>query len=383
MNKDNITQSENAGPVRKRIKKLDALRGFALLGVCMANYKELTLYAFYDVGHTVNVEADRSDTIANFLLYFLVDGKFYTIFSVLFGIGFSIIIGNAMQRGANGMRIFYRRMLLLLGFGFAHLMLLWSGDILMLYAVYGLLLIPISYLPSKWVWCIIALLAIQPVELFCLLTGYEIDHTRFYEISGIINAAHEHGTFWENTLTNLRYGFEVNLRFNIFSGRLTQLLCLFILGMQLGRQRMFYNEGRNLKIWHRILFISAAIVVILSFLDLGILEGWFKPIYNLIILLMIVSAIVSAWYAFNGVRRVLHHLCVFGRMSLTNYLLQSVIGCFIFCGYGLACYHHLGITYAVMVGCGMVVCQYLFARYWFSSHPRGPLEGIWRKLTWM
>ena len=98
---------------------------------------------------------------------------------------------------------------------------------------------------------------------------------------------------------------------------------------------------------------------------------------------MIVSAIVSAWYAFEGVRRVLHHLCIFGRMSLTNYLLQSIIGCFIFCGYGLACYHRLGITYAVLVGLSMVIVQYLFARYWFASHPRGPLEGLWRKLTWI
>ena len=106
-------------------------------------------------------------------------------------------------------------------------------------------------------------------------------------------------------------------------------------------------------------------------------------VYNLIILLMIVSAVASAWYAFESVRRVLHHLCIFGRMSLTNYLLQSIIGCAIFCGYGLACYHRLGITYAVMVGCGMVVCQYLFARYWFANHPRGPLEGLWRKLTWI
>ena len=70
-------------------------------------------------------------------------------------------------------------------------------------------------------------------------------------------------------------------------------------------------------------------------------------------------------------------------MSLTNYLLQSIIGCFIFCGYGLACYHHLGITYAVLVGLSMVIVQYLFARYWFASHPRGPLEGLWRKLTWI
>ena len=98
---------------------------------------------------------------------------------------------------------------------------------------------------------------------------------------------------------------------------------------------------------------------------------------------MIVSAVMSAWYAFEGVRKVLHHLCIFGRMSLTNYLLQSIIGCSIFCGYGLACYYKLGITYAVLVGIAMVIVQYSFARYWFSSHPRGPLEGLWRKLTWI
>ena len=184
-------------------------------------------------------------------------------------------------------------------------------------------------------------------------------------------------------LTNLRYGFEVNFRFNVFSGRLTQLLCLFILGMQLGRQRLFYNEGRNLQYWHSILATSAPGIILLSFADLGELEGWLRPICNLIILLMIVSAVVSAWYAFEGVRRVLHHLCIFGRMSLTNYLLQSIIGCAIFCGYGLACYYKLGITYAVMVGATMVIVQYLFARFWFSSHQRGPLEGLWRKLTWI
>ena len=156
--------------------------------------------------------------------------------------------------------------------------------------------------------------------------------------------------------------------------------------MQLGRQRLFYHEGshlNHLQIWHSLLVTSALGVISLINPDFGELDFWLKPIYNLIILLMIVSAIVSAWYAFEGVRRVLHHLCIFGRMSLTNYLLQSIIGCFIFCGYGLACYHHLGVTYAVMVGCGMVVFQYLFARYWFASHSRGPLESLWRKLTWI
>ena len=151
--------------------------------------------------------------------------------------------------------------------------------------------------------------------------------------------------------------------------------------MQLGRQRLFYSEG--VRIWHTILAASAFIVIALSFIDFGGLKLWLTPIYNFFILLMIVSAVVSAWYAFKGVRSTLNHLCTFGRMSLTNYLLQSIIGSFIFCGYGLAFYRLVGITYAVLIGIGMVLCQYIFCRWWFRSHPRGPLEGLWRKLTWI
>lgn len=92
----------------------------------------------------------------------------------------------------------------------------------------GLLLIPISYLPSKAVWCLIGLLAIQPVELFCLLSNITIDHSRLFEIYGNTLSMHEHGTFFENVIHNLRYGFELNFRYNIYSGRMTQLLCLFI-----------------------------------------------------------------------------------------------------------------------------------------------------------
>ncbi len=371
-----------------RIDVADALRGIAVAGIILYHSVEhFNIFTQETILHALPSDQTVADVLA-----WLLSGKMYGIFAMLFGLSFFIMNDNQQQKGKCFSGRFAWRMCLLFIFGIINVAF-YDGDILMLYACYGLLLIPISYLPSKAVWCIIGLLAIQPVELYCLLTGFEIDHTRFYELSGIINSAHEHGTFWENTLTNLRYGFEVNFRFNVFSGRLTQLLCLFILGMQLGRERLFYNEGRNLQIWHQILIRSAVVVIVLSFVDFGAVEMWLKPIYNLIILLMIVSAVVSAWYAFEGVRRVLHHLCIFGRMSLTNYLLQSVIGCAIFCGYGLACYYKLGITYAVMVGIGMVITQYLFARFWFfakqsgkaerSSHQRGPLEGLWRKLTWI
>ena len=372
-----------------RIDVADALRGIAVAGIILYHSVEhFNIFTQEPILHALPSDQTVADVLA-----WLLSGKMYGIFAMLFGLSFFIMNDNQQQKGKCFSGRFAWRMCLLFLFGIINVAF-YDGDILMCYALYGLLLIPISYLPSKVVWCIIGLLAIQPVELFCLLTGHTINYTRFYELSAIIGNAHEHGSFWENALTNLRYGFEVNLRFNVFSGRLTQLFCLFILGMQLGRQRMFYNErlrvgdgtsgmGRNLQNWHKILVISAAIVIALSFVDFGAIEMWFKPIYNFIILLMIVSAVVSAWYAFEGVRRVLHHLCIFGRMSLTNYLLQSIIGCAIFCGYGLACYYKLGVTYAVMVGVGMVIAQYCFARFWFTSHQRGPLEGLWRKLTWI
>ena len=372
-----------------RIDVADALRGIAVAGIILYHSVEhFNIFTQEPILHALPSDQAVADILA-----LLLSGKMYGIFAMLFGLSFFIMNDNQQQKGKNFSLRFAWRMCLLFMFGVINLAF-YDGDILMLYACYGLLLIPISYLPSKAVWCIICLLAIQPVELYCLLTGTTMDHSTMWELYGKINSMHEHGTFWENALINLRYGFEVNFRFNVYSGRLTQLLCLFILGMQLGRQRLFYDESlpvgdgtsgirRNLQYWHTILFTSAPGIILLSFADFGELEAWLRPICNLIILLMIVSAVVSAWYAFDGVRRVLHHLCIFGRMSLTNYLLQSIIGCAIFCGYGLACYYKLGVTYAVMVGVGMVILQYLFARFWFAHHQRGPLEGVWRKRTWI
>ncbi|MBO7578468.1 MAG: DUF418 domain-containing protein [Prevotella sp.] len=372
------TKYHTRGLANTRIDVADALRGIAVAGIILYHSVEhFDIFTQDPIVHTLACDKTVGDVLA-----WLLSGKMYGIFAMLFGLSFFIMNDNQQQKGRSFSGRFAWRMCLLFVFGLINVAF-YDGDILMLYAVYGLLLIPISYLPSEAVWCIIGLLAIQPVELYCLITGTTIDHSTLFEIYNKTIALHEHGTFWENAVNNLRYGFELNLRFNVFSGRLTQLLCLFILGMQLGRQRLFYNEGKNQQIWHIILCISATLVIALSFVDFGVLEMWLKPIYSLFILLMIVSGVVSAWYAFKGVRSVLHHLCIFGRMSLTNYLLQSIIGSFIFSGYGLECYRLVGITYAVLIGLSMVICQYLFCRYWFSTHPRGPLEGVWRKLTWL
>ena len=221
-----------------RIDVADALRGIAVAGIILYHSVEhFNIFTQETIVHALPSDQTVADVLA-----WLLSGKMYGIFAMLFGLSFFIMNDNQQQKGKNFSGRFAWRMCLLFLFGVVNVAF-YDGDILMLYACYGLLLIPISYLPSKVVWCLIALLVIQPVELFCLLTGTTVDHSTMWELYGQINSMHEHGTFWENVLTNLRYGFEVNFRFNVFSGRLTQLLCLFVLGMQLGRQRMFYNEG--------------------------------------------------------------------------------------------------------------------------------------------
>lgn len=119
---------------------LDALRGFAILGIILANFPEFSLWTFSDPsGWTA------TDQVTRAVQTFLVDGKFYTLFSLLFGIGSSIQLANAEGR----LRTFYRRMSVLLVIGLLHLMLLWSGDILMLYAVCCMILPLFRKLPTR------------------------------------------------------------------------------------------------------------------------------------------------------------------------------------------------------------------------------------------
>ena len=177
----------------ERYAILDVLRGLALLGIALANFPEFSLYSFLPVEAAGAMPTAGIDRIVRYLQYIFIDGKFYTIFSLLFGIGFSIIITNAARKGANGFRIFYRRMFVLMLIGFLHLMFLWSGDILMLYALLGMLLPLFRNLPNRalLVWAFV-LMAIPVVVDFAV------------ELSGIYPSASvvELQQFYCN-----RYGF--------------------------------------------------------------------------------------------------------------------------------------------------------------------------------
>ncbi|MBO4724198.1 MAG: DUF418 domain-containing protein, partial [Bacteroidaceae bacterium] len=164
---------------------------------------------------------------------------------------------------------------------------------------------------------------------------------------------------------------------------ITQTLGLFYLGLLIGRTRFFYNEGDNLKKWRVILCVSALLVIVGAFVKFGKFDDLLHPMWNLAILMLIMSVAVLLWYRFKGFRNVFGKLGFFGRMSLTNYLLQSILGSLLFYEWGFSLYNTLGTTWSALVGLGMIVFQYNILKLWSKNHERGPLEGLWRRLTWI
>ena len=384
------------GPVRKRLKVLDALRGFALLGVCLANYKELTLYAFYDVGHTTNVEISMMDQVTNFLMYLLVDGKFYTIFSVLFGIGFSIIISNAMERGVNGMRIFYRRMLLLLLFGLAHLMLLWSGDILMLYAAMGMILplfwrcSPRSILRWAGFFLFLPIISSSVVYAFNLQPAawffrqMDFWQTRF-GIGDWGDWLRESESYTDLLKFLVMGAFERMTEF-IAGDRYFKVLGLFLIGLWIGKKRIFSDIGSNRPLLKRIMKAGFAIGIPFALLHAydGV-NGYqlVPPLHSLVEMLNIYPlgfAYMSA-FALYG-QRLFIPFAYPGKMALTCYISQSAIAILLFYGVGFGWGMQLTMPQVVLAAIGVYLFELIFCILWLRYFDYGPLEWIWRMLTY-
>lgn len=370
------------GLKNSRIDVADALRGLAVAGIIL--YHSVEHFNMYDgsIEHAYTLGCD--DWMAD-VLALLLSGKMYGIFALLFGLSFFIMNDNQQQRGNCFSGRFAWRMFLLAMLGIVNTAF-FDGDILFSYAIYGLVLIPLSYLPTKWLWWVVAFLFIQPVEIYSLISGWQVDASALREVYGNMYNGHQHGSFLENAYGNLRYGQVATYYWCMMKGRHTQTICLFILGMLVGRKRWFYNENNNLALWKKVLAVSILVLIVGGIADVRHMEtwnNWLYPIYNFFILSFVVSGFILLWYGKEWFRKGLSFLRQFGKMSLTNYFLQSIIGCGLFAYYGFNLQTKLGITYAFFVGIAMVVVQCLFSNLWLKYHSHGPFEGIWKKLTWI
>lgn len=355
-----------------RIEVADALRGIAVVGIIL--FHAIESFDAFSPQAYLTLPCDAS---VYRVVTFLLSGKMYGIFALLFGLTFHIMLSRSMTRIR-----FAWRMILLFFIGCINIAF-YDGDILTTYALCGLLLIACHCLPNRWLWVLTVVVLLQPFELWQLFSGWTMPSDWIWHDYALLTHHHQESGFCLNVVQNLRYAFPANLGYFALTGRLTQIFGLFLLGLLFGRYRIFVDEGRHLLVWKCILIMSLLIAVVGNCADLGILTHWLSPIVNLAILLSETAAIVLLWYGSARVRQSLSAVCTFGRMSLTNYLLQSVLGCFLFYAWGLGLFSELGHTYAFFVGIVMVILQFLATLLWARHHQRGPAESLWRVATYI
>lgn len=399
------TASHTAIPVKssERHAILDVLRGLALLGIALANFPEFSLYSFLPVEAADSMPTAGIDRIVHYLQYIFIDGKFYTIFSLLFGIGFSIIIANAMKRGANGFRIFYRRMFVLLLIGFLHLMFLWSGDILTLYALLGMLL-PLFRGASNRVllrWAFILLAIPVAVDFIVELSGIYpsasvVELQQFYCAKyGITD---ENFAYWlrdaehyGGTFEFLIQGALVRVQEFIDGNRYFKVMGLFLLGFYIGRNRFYADLGSRKTQLKRVARYGFILGLPLSLLYAwSAMNGrpWGLDTHAVLYFISVFPlgfayvAVICLCYLSHPQWKIFRFCAMPGRMALTNYIGQSIFGMLLFYGIGLGLGAGVGLVYVVLIAAGVWIVQAFFSGIWLRYFQFGPLEWIWRMLTY-
>lgn len=388
---------------KERFVILDALRGFALLGICLANFPEFSLYTFQPAEVTAAMPSAAIDRVVRFIQYLFIDGKFYTIFSILFGIGFSIIIANAERKGANGFKIFYRRMSVLALIGFLHLMLLWSGDILLLYAIAGMLLPLFRRLSDRMLLSVSALFIFVPVLIEWSTGMAQISLSAWasdlqWHYCAKYGITEENFGVWLRDARSYAGVFQFLIQgafermWEFLEGhRLLKVMGLFLLGLYIGRNRIYAGLACHRKEIGRIGTIS-----LLVGLPLSVVYAWDSvsghPFGDTVASLLYAVSVVPmgisymagmAWlfmkYETSGMWR---YIAAPGRMALTNYIGQSLIGILLFYGVGFGWGASVGLGTTELIACGVFVVELLCSLAWLRYFRYGPLEWIWRMLTY-
>jgi uncharacterized protein len=381
----------------ERIELLDALRGFALFGILLANILYWSGWGALTEDQRIAFAGADAAAWQYRFHHLLVDGKFYTIFSLLFGAGFALQIARLNARGMEGLRIYRRRLLVLLGIGLVHSWLIWDGDILTLYALLGFVL-PFFY---RWrdrslmiaAAVLIFLVPIAGIWLFARL-GWE-PHQYLYALSFSIAESLGADTAPEKALDWFRRddfagwaswqlsGTPFSWALRIESWRIPKVLGIMLVGMVVGRGLASGGLIENRRLLRKVLLAGLAIGVPGS-AAYALLPGqgqadWPSLVGTVPLALAYAAAFVLAW---PRARPLLRHFVPVGRMALTNYLAHSVIGLIFFYGIGFG----LAGTFSPIGFYGVALlifgAQAFFSRWWLGRYEQGPAEAFWRVATY-
>ena len=381
---------------------LDVLRGIAVLGILLVNVESFIGYGFLPAGSPL--PGSSADDRAAFLIEFLVQGKFYCLFSFLFGVGFAVFIQRASARGIDAVRLFRRRLVGLLLIGLIHSLLIWYGDILTTYALIGFGLIPFVRKDDRRVLRAAAIWLTSPVLFYLLLMGAAAlmpasasappsdggDGLPPILASAVQSFAH--GSYPDVVKGNVVFtGANLVRRFVLMF--FPRVFGMFLLGFYAGRANMFANLEAHVGLLKRLSVGGLILGLPLAFLGArlggsgsprqpswtGLFEMAVESIATPTLALAYAAIICLAFLRFRGVALM---LAPAGRMALTNYLTHSVAGVLLFYGLGAGFYGRISFTYA-LVGCFLAFAlQVAISRAWLSVAFFGPAEWLWRTFTY-
>ncbi|WP_077589828.1 DUF418 domain-containing protein [Planococcus lenghuensis] len=371
----------------ERIDAIDMMRGFALLGIFVVNMLAFhTPFSYIDSYSFFEAPADRA---AFKYIDVFVQTSFYPLFSMLFGYGLAIQFMRAEKRGQAFLPLAVRRLLVLLVFGMIHAFLIWYGDILITYALLGFLLIFLLRLPAVALLVSAILIYAVPHTMF-LLASYmaATSGAPFYTgIEEVISSyeAYAQGSYSDIFMQRFADWYNTNNLGNALFFTVT-ILPYMLIGAAAGKLRLIEQAKRLWKLWTALAVIGLGAGLLLKFLPFLWQADYFTQYLQDFIggpLVAVGYAAVIALLAQNVyIHKLLRPLAKTGRMSLTTYIAESVIATTIFYSYGFGLYGQIDVVTGTWMAFGIYALLVIFAELWLTRFKQGPLEMLWRKVTY-
>ena len=394
-----MNQTDTIPGQSNRISVVDAFRGFAVMAIFLVHNIEHFISGIYPDAATQPGWLNALDKGVFSFVFSLFAGKAYAIFALLFGFTFSLLFAKQQALGKDFGYRFLWRLLLLSVFASLNALFFPGGDVLLLYCIAGIVLFFVRKLDNKTLLILAVLCLLQPIEWYHYLrsifdTGYTLPVKQAGALYGEIGKVVASGNLWEFFKVNLTTGQKASLLWAIEGGRFMQTMGLFMCGLWIGRKQLFLDSKESRSFWLGALIISAIS---------------FAPLYEFKVMMMdnntneisksTVGVVLDMWSKFSFTivltasflllyqklkfRTLTASLIPYGRMSLTNYVSQSILGALIYFPFGLSLAKSCGMALSLLIGIVVFLVQVQFCKWWLSKHKQGPLEGLWARATWL
>ena len=370
---------------KNRIEQMDVIRGFALFGVLLVNLTmiDATMFSysssFYDATGVLNL-------ISAWMIHIFASGKFYTLFSMLFGLGFYFFM-NKNDGTLVENRLFGRRLIALSFFGILHVIFVWYGDILHVYAVTGaILLANKNKSPEKLLKTGIIFFVLS-TAIFVLASGMGGGQTTVNPIVDEATMAYTQSSYFK--MIGYRMTYEIpNLVLNLVFV-IPKILSLFLFGYYIGKKEIFKhldeNQGLIQSVWIQSLIISVICIIGYTVYDshanLQFLSVLFDEILTLSGALFYATSLIKIYKKDWG-KKLLTPLRYSGQMALTNYLTQTIVFTTLINGYGFGFFGKIPQWGYFPIALSFYAVQCLFSIWWMKQYRFGPMEKVWRVFTY-